>query len=672
MITRGSVASLRYIRQDGISRGLKGDQLFQGEVVSPLQRSPRIHTIPNCGEHYNMEVFKHAQYHPYHLGQVFSMPRDDGDTPAIAVSYLTATYLLPAYTFLIILIFTALWRIFINFAIRFYPSCSRLRGNRYVAIAGIASAGGAWDMGYLMVQYCWTMLYKARDIRSGLLAALVLAGSLILGTSRIVAGITIPTTLIIGNVAPVDASFIFFPPSLNLERVDYSMVFFRAITQNSAQLATSYLANTQETLLESGPNGQVSINFTDLPATASGKGLQMDYRYKVTGVNLGLQFASGLSKTIKGSCETIYNFTTDNEWWGISSSIAYHEQSVLPPPDLTPTVFFRYVGEEFDFFIVLNAEGLDSQGESDDPWYATGQGDGEGSERTFKILPNRPVVYCRQTEMWKYGVHQVTGNTSIAELPGLKLKPVIRNYLQNPLNRLAPIALLPLLLGDRMMLASSTAVEGVFDASIYDIRDELRRLIALSYVLESDILRRTVTNSPSRTKYANPALVDGIKADGVDDFVVYSSDVATLSLKTLIAVPATLLVVVLIMLSLEVNTCANGNRGPGARYHIRRTAFNPMQMYRHLDEATGGNHIWKGRTSDVPYVKNSGPGYVNEDAPEFDTQTRKASTFVAPKVVDRQGRTPGADIKFTRLWDPELSVPWKDVGASRLLAQSKE
>lgn len=624
-----------------------------------------------------MEVFKDARHHPYHLGQVFSMPQDDGEMLAIALPYSTATYLLSAYTFLIILTFTALWRIFVNLAIRFYPSCSKLRGNRYVAIAGIASAGGEWDMGYLMVQYCWTMLFKARDIRSGLLAALVLAGSLILGISRIVAGITIPTTLIIGNVAPVDASFIFFPPMLNLlVDADNSMVFFRAITQNSAQLATSYLANAQETILEPGPNGQVSINFTDLPVTASGRALQIDYRYKVTGVNLGLQFASGLSKTIEGSCETVYNFSRDNDdWWWISSSITFHES--LPPPDLTPAVIFKFIGEEFNFFIMLNAEGLSSQGESDDPWYATDRGVGEGN---FTVLPNRPVVYCRQTETWTYGVHQVTGNTSIAELPGLKLKPVIRNYLQNTLNRLAPITLLPLLLGDRMMLASSTAVEGVFDASIYDIRDELKRLISLSYVLENDIFRRTITNNPYRTKYTNSALVNGIKADGVDDFVVHSSDVATVSLKTLVAVPVVLLIVVLVMLVLEASICAEGNRGPGARYHIRRTAFNPMQMYRHIDEAMGGSHIWKGRMSDVPYVKNSGLGDGSEDlvasrtntvlpwpatALEFDTQIGKASSFVAPKVVDRQGRNSGADIKFTRSWDPELSVPWKDVGASR-------
>lgn len=626
-----------------------------------------------------MEVFKDARYRPYRLGQVFSMPRDDGEMLAIALPYSTATYLLPAYTFLVILIFTALWRIFVNLAIRFYPSCSKLRGNRYVAIAGIASAGSEWDMGYLMVQYCWTMLYKARDTRSGLLAALVMAGFLILGISRIVAGITIPASLIIGNVAPVDASFIFFPPRLNLEvEPNRSIGFFRTITQNSAQLATSYLANAQETLLEPGPNARVSINFTDLPAAASDKGLQMNYRYKVTGVNLGLQFASGLSKTIEGSCETVYNFSSSDDWFCIPGSIVYYKV-LLPPPDLTPTVFFRFVGEEFNFLILLNAEGLDSRGESDDPWYATGQGVGGGSGQTFKVLPNRPIVYCRQTETWTYGIHQVTGNTSIAELPGLKLKPVIRNYLQNMLNRLAPIALLPLLLGDRMTLASSTAVEGVFDASIYDIRDELKRLIALSYVLETDILRRTVTNNPSRTKYTNSALVNGIKADGVDDFVVYSNDVTTLSLKMLIAVPAALLIVVFIMSVLETRICADGNRGPGARYHIRRTAFNPMQMYRHIDEATGGSNIWKGRTSDVPYVKNSGSGDGNKDPVTsrtntvsfwlanplgFDTRVREVSSFVAPKVVHRQGRSPGADIEFTRSWDPELSVPWRDVGAS--------
>lgn len=620
-----------------------------------------------------MDVFRDTRSRPYHLGQIFSMPQDAGGELAIAVPYTTATYVLSAYTFLVLLVFGAFWRIYVNLAMRFYPACSNLRGNRYIAIAGIASAGSEWGAGYLMVQYCWTMLFKARDTRSGVLALLVLVGVLLLGASRVVAGIFVPSSLIIGHVAPVDAGFIFFPPSLNLENADHDMVFFRVITQNSAQLASSYLANVQETLLDPGPRGRVSVNFTDLAPTKWGRSIAMDYRYKVTGVDLGLQLASGLSKTVEGSCRTLYDFFAD-DWFTISGFRV--ETEGRPPADLTPITPFRYVGEEFNYFIDLNATGIISVAESNDPWYATGEGIGEGSNRTFPVLPRRPVLYCRQNNTWTYGAHKVTGNTSIAELPGLKLKPVLRDYLENGLNKISPIVLLPLLLGDRMLLASSTAVENVFDASSYSIQDEMTRLVALSFVLEGDILRRTITNNPFRTKYANPALVNGTKAYGVDDFVVRSSDVATLSLKTLVAVPAVLLCALFIVWILENSIFADGNRGSGARYHVRRTAFNPMQMYRHIDEATGGIHVWKGRTSDVPYVTSGSVGeptdtvVPGEDklwtgtAVGGESQRAGESSFVTPKVVDRQARTPGADIEFTRSWNPELSVSWKDVGAS--------
>lgn len=615
-----------------------------------------------------MDVFKDTRSHPYHLGQIFSMPRDAGAVLAIAVPYTTATYLVSAYTFLVLLVFAVFWRIYVNLVMRFYPACSKLRGNRYVAIAGIASAGGEWGAGYLMVQYCWTMLFKAGDTRSGVLALPVLMGVLLLGASRIVAGIIVPSSLIIGNVAPVDASFIFFPPGLNLENPDRNMVFFRGITQNSAQLASSYLENVQETLLDPGPHGRVSINFTDLPPTTWGKSIAMDYRYKVTGVDLGLQLASGLSKTIEGSCSTLYNFTYDYAWYSIAGFNAQTDGQ-LPPPSLTPVTPFRFVGEEFNYFIALYATGITSMAESNDPWYATGEGVGEGMDQVFPVLPHRPVLYCRQNQTWTYGAHQVRGNTSIAELPGLKLKPVLRDYLENMLNRISPIVLLPLFLGDRMLLSSSTGVEDMFDASSSSIQDEMMRLIALSFVLEGDILRRTITNNPSRTKYTNPALVNGTKADGVGDFVVRSSDVASLSLKALIGVPAVLLCAVFVLWILENSIFAGGNRGSGARYHIRQTAFNPMQMYRHIDEATEGTHVWKGRTSDVPYVKSRSVGeqsdtvWVDSWTAPGETQHAGASSFVTPKVVDRQGRTPGADIEFTRSWDPELRVSWKDVGA---------
>lgn len=621
-----------------------------------------------------MEIFKDSRFHPYHLGRVFYMPTNDGGVPAIAVPYTTAKYLLTAYTFLVLLIFAVLWKIYVNLAMRFYPSRSELRGNRYVAIAGLASSADAWGMGFLIVNYCWTMFSKARDVRSGFLAALVLVGSIVLGTSRIAAGIIIPARLIIGNAAPVDASFIFLPPSLDLIETDHSMMFFRTIVQNSAQLATSYLANVQETLLESGPNGRVSINFTDLPPRPGGKSVRIDYRYKITGVDLGLQFASELSKTIDGSCETIYNLTNETyASWPTINGFGFNEGDQMAQ-GLTPVVPFAFVGEEFHYFLAINFAGIDSIGESDDPWYSTGP---ESAYQTFKVLPHKPVVYCRQNESWTYKAAQVKGNTSIAELPGLNLKPVIIAYLQNDLNRLSPITLMPLLLGDRMLLSSSTSVEDIFDASIYNIRDELTRLIALSFVFEGDILRRTVTNNPHRTKFTNPALMNGTKADGVDDFVLHSSGVVTISLKILIATPVVLLIILLVLLVLGTTTCTDGNRGSGARYHIRRTAFNPMQMYRHIDETTGGNHIWKGRTSIVPYVMNCSldgcnmPAEItstespNESLPTAlgsDANPERISGFVAPKVVDRQSRTPGADIEFTRTWDPSLTVPWKDVG----------
>ncbi|KAL0631875.1 hypothetical protein Q9L58_009260 [Maublancomyces gigas] len=634
-----------------------------------------------------MDVFKDSRAHPYLLGRVFFMPTNTGEIPAIAVPFTTAAYLLSTYTFLVLLIFAALWKIFVNLAMRFYPSRSEMRGNRYVAIAGIASSGDAWGAAFVILYYCWTMFFRARDLRSGSLALLILGGSLIIGTSRIVSGIIVPSSLLIGNVAPVDASFIFFPPSLSLVAVDQSMVFYRTIVQNAAQLATSYLSNVQESLLEPGPNGRVSINFTDLPTTPGGKSLRMDYRYRVTGVDLGLQFASQLSKTIHGTCETSYNLSDFADWENIRGFSAPSPDGAIFPQGLTPFVLFKFKEDEFHYFIAVNATGIESLGESDDPWYSTAPGElSNGSDsvrRTFKVLPDRPVVYCRQNETWEYGTAQIKGNDSIAELPGLKLKPVIRAYLQNDLNRLSPIALMPLLLGDRMLLSSATSLMEYFDSSIYSIREELTRLITLSFVLEGDIFRRTITNSPYRVNYANPALVNGTKADGVDDFVVRSSDVVTLSLKTLIIVPGALLITLLVLLALETTTCTEGNRGPGARYHIRRTAFNPMQMYRHIDESIGGNHVWKGRTSFVPYVTNprlngenmpvdaAGNGPTERSSPtpttalDSDTNYWRTSGFVAPKVVDHQGQTAGADIEFTRGWDPELSIPWKNVGACR-------
>lgn len=592
-----------------------------------------------------MEVFGDDRSRPYRLGQVFSLPTATGGVPVIAVSAKDARYLLSGYTFLIILIFAALWRIYVNLVMRFYPSPSMSRRNRYVAIAGIGSAGDVWATAYLMTKYCWTMFFKARDSRSGALAVKVLVAAVLLGTTRIAAGITVPSIIFVDDFAPVDASFIFLPPRLNLFEIDPSMVFFRTIVQNSAQLAVSYLANVQDTLLEPGPNQRVSVNFTDLPPASWGRSIRVDYSYQVTGVDFGLQFAGDLSKTVRGTCTTVSRVLNGTDWQGING-FGHVE---IAPVGLTVASPFSYQGEELRYLIFLNATGMRSLGYSDDPWYATGGLVVEGGERTFTVLPDRPFLSCQQLETWSYRGHQVTGNTSITQLPGLKLKPVLMEYLENPLNRLSPIILMPLLLGNRMMLSAFTSIGNVFDASLCSIQDEMKRLVALSFVFERDILRRTITNNPMRTKYKNLALVNGTKADGVDDFVLRSSGVATISLRALVAIPTILLIIGLVLLILENCTCGQKS---GSQYRARRTAFMPMQMYRHIDESVVGNHIWKGRTSRVPYVTGNGlqedllaeeetTGPYNQFLSksgtilEGDTCREKVSGSVVPGVVDR-------------------------------------
>jgi len=92
------------------------------------------------------------------------------------------------------------------------------------------------------------------------------------------------------------------------------------------------------------------------------------------------------------------------------------------------------------------------------------------------------------------------------------------------------------LLRESSLASSSTSFSGIFNASSSSIHDDLERLVYASYIATANILTETTlfindNGAPNDLKVGNYA------QDGPGEFVVFTSDVVALSVRSLIIIP---------------------------------------------------------------------------------------------------------------------------------------
>jgi hypothetical protein len=189
-----------------------------------------------------------------------------------------------------------------------------------------------------------------------------------------------------------------------------------------------------------------------------------------------------------------------------------------------------------------------------DPIYATGDAAGLGGT-THAVRPGRPALSCWQTDTWWYEGRSSTivGLNSTA-LPGLDLSPglqlILVRYLGPP-----RIVTIGRLLGLSSLLSSTTSIGNIFDAESSSAFSDLRRLVLAAYIATTNTLTDLTLypeDAPGRDNGAANLAIDegGNIKPGVADFVVWSRDITTLSVKAIIIIPVLSLVFWLLALSL--------------------------------------------------------------------------------------------------------------------------
>lgn len=240
----------------------------------------------------------------------------------------------------------------------------------------------------------------------------------------------------IGNVAPVRPSFVFYPESPRSE--------LDALRQFGlmAPAALRAIGSVEAAKVTLRPRVHIDLDRSSGSTDQGDQILRLTYGYSLTGVDLGLQHASGLTVAIQGSCVTEYGWLVDDltgsdlkmyRPWGIpgqevfiphdSPSIARSpEASFLPHPDARRQYAER---GNVSFAIVVGSARRASVTAGSDPWYTTEERpDSLPSapyNATFWMKVQRPVLSCWQRDEWSYKAQVAGPFFAVRTILGLNL-----------------------------------------------------------------------------------------------------------------------------------------------------------------------------------------------------------------------------------------------------------
>ncbi|KAF8541777.1 hypothetical protein BDD12DRAFT_877934 [Trichophaea hybrida] len=564
------------------------------------------------------------------LTQWFQMPRDNGQTStALAISKKQGDNLNSGYTILITLLFAAIGKILVPLiGVALLPLQDN--GNRHAILVAFLNTGDPISALSVMVKYQWKLLFKIkitckhRDWRTfWRVTLLCLVQFAILATST-AAGIVIPVKLLMGNMARVNPSAIFYPSilatnSTALQREANDRLVraaaFRAIgTVEFLEDVLGKEIQFGENILQVGADGQPEISF--------------DYSYNLTGIDFGLQRAPGLRHTASGHCQTEYtwhqdssNSTHDIYWlWGNSSM-----ERIVPIPGggnySPPRANFETPPSNIAdakstgsvrFSILPYTAGRRSRVEFNQtqPWYVTEDLYDPITNSRYVVKAKRPAISCYHNTSWHYGKSMVNSTPNLDKLVqnGLKVAPFwlntvfIREFTSVP-----PIVTMSRGLGYSNLASFSEgfSIANRVENSAANLQNDLKYLVMGSFIYSREVIRNTVMLSPNREGLINAAEVNGVVPDETADFVLESPDIQTISCKWLIMTPALTLVAWLIALNLHNILSIMPhifNKLFIDKFTSRTVGFSAVQLYRYLDEQLSGQRRWDGRLSSAPYI----------------------------------------------------------------------
>jgi hypothetical protein len=625
------------------------------------------------------------------LTKWFVMPTEDGKTiPAVAVTQNQGQYWNSGFTLVIMFMLALAGKIVVDYIITYFPL--KGNGNRHIMLVAFYNTGDPISATFLMWNYMWKLLWTIRmkvgdphgngnkatgdsgskgptpditcvdgskgptpdiacvdgtegpsparakiDWGTFFVAFGLFIYMLMSFTAATVAGILIPNNLLMGTVARVNPTAIFYP--------------VLALANNTAREASARLANDAAfralgTVEYSRDVLMPKVTFNDTQTARPDGNIDMTfgYSYEVTGYDFGLQRAPGLKQIVSGICETHYEWYQANLsdvtmevyylWGNASSRRNVSMVNGAPPRALfeVPSTNVQDVDTSgtIRYSILPSVAGRRTRFTNrTDPWYWSVQVPLDTATNTnYAYATGRPAFACNQSLSWQYGPLTVPNTRGLNTLVGIGLK-LATFWIQTVFGREFQSTPAIVTLGRNLGFSNLASVNQGFSAfsrvenSNVSLRSDLEDLILGSYVYSREVVRNTALLSPNTAGLQNIALNGSTVPDGTADFVIESKDIQTMSLRVLISVPAiTLLLCILVLIRERVVECVLNparNDSSVSAFVGRSIGFSAVQMYRYLDEEMSGQRRWEGRLSDTPYIKEVDPAENKTDrklAPE--------------------------------------------------------
>ena len=488
----------------------------------------------------------------YHLWRRFSMPTRSGSKDAIAVPSKVADKLNSAYTFLVSMIVLNTWVLILLVLLSYYIRRRKRRGHPIEVGTDIWNA----KTSPLDIVKVSAITYRRQRHQWSMLLWMMLAFCILVANYAI--PIEVAPYIILDNAAPVTADAIYVPSLVDESTVNQLKTFYL-----QAPSAFRAVGNAQAAI--ASKKEQVSVgNPVLLQDLGDGEAImRIGYQYNVSGVDLGLQHYPDLVLNVEGSCTTDYEsllqqsesdgITVDTYllWPGNPTHELVINASLFDGP--MPQGFLR-IGPpsptgppgNFTWAAVVSSLERVSLTEGTDPWYLTSPIDGTPYH---EVRNRRPALSCWQNDVWSYKGHNGTINDlSSGALPGLNLPGGLLTILENSLGEPRIISLATQL-GPQTLASTATSLGQFFDAQESSFHNDIQRLVTASYVASTNVLTESTLFAEERLGVPNFILGnDGQVQPGSADFVIWSSQVRTLSVRTLIIIPVITLALFLIVL----------------------------------------------------------------------------------------------------------------------------
>ncbi|KAK4216231.1 hypothetical protein QBC37DRAFT_338224, partial [Rhypophila decipiens] len=392
----------------------------------------------------------------------------------------------------------------------------------------------------------------------------ILAGAWV---ASLAAGIFLPSRIFLGNAAPVNPLSIYVPTVSSLE-LSIAETFSKYALEGGGYMraAAAALVASDEIrakVMVSQPAVEGTWNNEKRSGIVNETIQRIDYGYNITGTDLGLQHIPQLILTVTGSCATDYTWLNmSRSTSGQINQVVYNEDVYNCPWLLKEEIVANSINSpgpsatfcvqdpdtatnkgNVSWGVVISSVDQVSIATGQDPWYMTSSSLDERNGNLTRVLPGRPALSCWQDDLWSYKGESTDVTNLQSILPPNTISDATADILAHNLG--GPVVeSLGGHIGTAALQSYRGTVNRLFNAGESSMYSDLSALILGAYIATINNLADTALhrdhqsiNTPDIRNLAREKDDDSKTRPDVGQFIVFSDQVASLSLTLVILIP---------------------------------------------------------------------------------------------------------------------------------------